>query len=128
MLTGKLEYEAPNGNTETFHGRLKLKKDPKNEELTIDNFIPKGTKIKQTSWLFGLVVYVGENTKTMRSSHYEAGKASFEEKECDFYSFLLACLSLFFTLISIIVLLARSDENSFVIVIDSYTTDGMKVF
>lgn len=46
MLTGKLEYEAPNGNTEVFHARLKLKKDPKSEELTIDNFIPKGTKIK----------------------------------------------------------------------------------
>lgn len=46
MLTGKLEYEAPNGNTQKFHARLKLKKDPKNEELTIDNFIPKGTKIK----------------------------------------------------------------------------------
>lgn len=64
----------------------------------------------------------------MRSSHYEAGKVSFEEKECDFYSFLLAFLSLFFTLISIIVLLARSDEGSFVIVIDSYIMNGMKVF
>ncbi|CAD8200084.1 unnamed protein product [Paramecium octaurelia] len=128
MLTGKLEYEAPNGNTEKFHGRLKLKKDPKNEELTIDNFIPKGTKIKQTSWLFGLVVYVGENTKTMQSSHYNAQKHSFEEKQCNFYSFLMACLSLFFTLISIIVLLARSDEGNFALLIDTNTTNGMKVF
>ncbi|CAK91816.1 unnamed protein product (macronuclear) [Paramecium tetraurelia] len=128
MLTGKLEYEAPNGNTERFHGRLKLKKDPKNEELTIDNFIPKGTKIKQTSWLFGLVVYVGENTKTMQSSHYNAQKHSFEEKQCNFYSFLMACLSLFFTLISIIVLLARSDEGNFALLIDNNTTNGMKVF
>ncbi|CAD8179034.1 unnamed protein product [Paramecium octaurelia] len=128
MLTGKLEYEAPNGDTQSFYARLKLKKDPKNEELTIDNFIPKGTKIKQTSWLFGLVVYVGKNTKNMQSSHYEAQKQSFEEKQCNFYSFLMACLSLFFTLISIIVLLARSDENSFALIIDSYTTNGMKVF
>ncbi|CAD8190865.1 unnamed protein product [Paramecium octaurelia] len=128
MLTGKLEYEAPNGNTQRFHARLKLKKDPKNEELTIDNFIPKGTKIKQTSWLFGLAVYVGHNTKTMQSSHYGAQKQSFEEKQCNFYSFLMACLSLFFTLISIIVLLARSDENSFALIIDNYTTNGMKVF
>ncbi|CAD8103907.1 unnamed protein product [Paramecium primaurelia] len=128
MLTGKLEYEAPNGNTQTFHGRLKLKKDPKYEELTIDNFIPKGTKIKQTSWLFGLVVYVGQNTKTMQSSHYGSQKYSFEEKQFNFYSFLMACLSLFFTFISIIVLLARSDENNFALIIDNYTTNGMKVF
>jgi len=40
----------------------------------------------------------------------------------------MACLSLFFTLISIIVLLARSDENSFALIIDNYTTNGMKVF
>lgn len=44
------------------------------------------------------------------------------------FSFLMAILSLFFTLISIIVLLARSDEGSFAISVDSYTTDGMKVF
>lgn len=46
MLTGRLEYEASNGNTTSFHGRLKLKKDPKMEQITIDNFIPKGTKIR----------------------------------------------------------------------------------
>ena len=31
MLTGKLEYEMPNGDTLKFKGSLKLKKDPKLE-------------------------------------------------------------------------------------------------
>jgi magnesium-transporting ATPase (P-type) len=46
MLTGKLEYEVPNANTEHFKATLKLKKDPKIEKLTIENFIPKGAKIR----------------------------------------------------------------------------------
>lgn len=46
MLTGKLEYELPNSDTHRFKGKLKLKKDPKIDELTIDNFIPKGSKVR----------------------------------------------------------------------------------
>lgn len=50
MLTGRLEYAVPNGNTQSFRGTLKIKKDPKLEKLSIDNLIPKGSKIRQTSW------------------------------------------------------------------------------
>lgn len=77
LLTGKLTFEDPNGDTETFNGRLKLKKDPKHERLTIDNFIPKGSRIKQTSWLFGLVVHTGMHTKTAMSSRYDNAKSQF---------------------------------------------------
>lgn len=46
MLTGKIEYDLPNGKTKEFRAKLKLKKDPKIENLTIDHFIPKGSKIR----------------------------------------------------------------------------------
>lgn len=46
MLTGRLEYEIPNGNTTRFKGRLKLKKDPKVEYLSIENVILKGSTIR----------------------------------------------------------------------------------
>jgi hypothetical protein len=52
ILSGKLEYLPPNGNTLRFEGTLKLKKDPKVENLTIDNFIQKGSKITHTSWYY----------------------------------------------------------------------------
>ncbi len=58
MLNGKLEYEPPNENTLRFNGTLKLKKDPKIENLNIDNFIPKGSKIRQTSWYSPIFLYL----------------------------------------------------------------------
>jgi len=74
MLNGKLEYEPPNENTLRFNGTLKLKKDPKIENLNIDNFIPKGSKIRQTSWysphifIFNIFKYLYISKKDFRFS------------------------------------------------------------
>ena len=58
MLTGKIEYESPNSNLDKFIGYLKLKKDPKVEKLTIENFIPRGAIIRQAGWYkFVLVIF-----------------------------------------------------------------------
>ena len=49
---------------------MKLKKDPKIENLTIENFIPRGSTIylqKKKDWLYGLVVYAGMSTKMMQN-------------------------------------------------------------
>ena len=46
MLTGKIEYEIPSADLNRFVGSLKLKKDPKTEQLGIDNFIPRGSVLK----------------------------------------------------------------------------------
>jgi len=50
MLTGKLEYEAPNSNLDSFTGFFKLKKDPKIEQLSIDNLILRGSRITRAGW------------------------------------------------------------------------------
>ncbi|CAD8077107.1 unnamed protein product [Paramecium sonneborni] len=128
LLTGRLEYEVPNGHTNIFRGRLKLKKDPKVEFLSIENLIFKGSTIKQTSWLFGLVVYVGSKTKNSMSSKKNKAKCSHEENLVDFISLFMITLILFFSLISIIVLLARSDDITFALSIDKNTQNGMKIF
>ena len=74
MLLGKLEYSSSTPNTMKFSGKLKLKKDPKIQNLSYENFIPKGSKIRQTSWIFGLVVYTGMQCKMMMSSNYSKKK------------------------------------------------------
>lgn len=49
-LTGKLEYLAPTRALDEFEGYLKLKKDPKPEQLTIENLILRGSVLKNTDW------------------------------------------------------------------------------
>lgn len=69
----------PNRRTGVFDGSLKLKKDPKIEQLTWDNFIPRGSIIKQTPWVFGLVVYAGMDTKIYQNSNHARTKKSYIE-------------------------------------------------
>ena len=90
ILNGTLEYEGPNRNPESFQGYLKIKKDPKVEQLGIDQFIPRGSVLRNTEWLiktqklfklfirvFGLVVFTGADTKIYLNSKYKKTKRSF---------------------------------------------------
>ena len=58
-LTGKFEYSAPNTDLDSFEGWLKLRRDPKVEYVTNQNFIPRGSVLKSEGYLYGLVVYTG---------------------------------------------------------------------
>lgn len=49
-LTGKLDYEAPTEDLKHFEGYLKLKKDPKAEQLSISNLILRGSVLRNTEW------------------------------------------------------------------------------
>ena len=50
LISGKIEYEGPNPSPSDFLGFLRLKKDPKVEQLTIENFIPRGATLKYSEW------------------------------------------------------------------------------
>lgn len=52
MLTGKIEYQAPNSQPDQFFGIIKLRKDPKIDKLTIENFLPRGSVIINTEWYY----------------------------------------------------------------------------
>ena len=49
-LNGKLEYIAPTRALDAFEGYLKLKKDPKPEQLNIENLILRGSVLKHADW------------------------------------------------------------------------------
>lgn len=50
VLSGKIEYDPPNATHRSFSGYIKLKKDPRAEPITYDNFIPRGSVLKNTEW------------------------------------------------------------------------------
>lgn len=50
MLSGKLEYKGPNKDPNNFMGYLKLKTDPKVEQLSLENFIPRGCRLVISEW------------------------------------------------------------------------------
>jgi hypothetical protein len=50
ILTGKIEYEPPNSSVTHFSGYIRLKKDPRAEQIGIENMILRGSVLKNTEW------------------------------------------------------------------------------
>lgn len=91
-LSCKMEYSQPNTELDSFVGYLKLLNDPKIEKLTNDNFIPSGSIIKKVSWIIGLVVYAGNDTKLMRNVKLKFYKTSFLEYVSQIYFLTIFCI------------------------------------
>jgi len=114
-LSGKIEYQGSNLNINEFFGYFRLKKDPKVETLTIENFIPRGTTIKYADWVFGLIVFAGANTKIMLNSNYKRHKNSYIEYLTQLYFILSALVVFFFAMIHTIAIIARVKAYNLVI-------------
>ncbi|GMF14165.1 unnamed protein product [Phytophthora lilii] len=73
IIQGYVESELPNGDINTYSGTLFLEENPNggNEEgvpLSLKNMLLRGSKLRNTSFVYGLVVNTGVDTKIMMSS------------------------------------------------------------
>ncbi|KAK1340775.1 hypothetical protein QTO34_017169 [Cnephaeus nilssonii] len=74
-LSGTVECEGPNRHLYDFTGNLNL--DGKSSvSLGPDQILLRGTQLRNTQWVFGIVVYTGHDTKLMQVKHFYA------EKQC----------------------------------------------
>ena len=62
-IKGSLKYDFPNPDMNNFNARLKLESYPRTSGVTIENFIMRGSTIKNVKAVYGLVVYTGMDTK-----------------------------------------------------------------
>eukprot|EP00026_Physarum_polycephalum_P000158 Phypoly_transcript_00158.p1 GENE.Phypoly_transcript_00158~~Phypoly_transcript_00158.p1 ORF type:complete len:1281 (-),score=198.53 Phypoly_transcript_00158:23-3865(-) len=81
----RLECEGPNNRVYEFEGVLALQKhesDPKQEKFPIgpDNVVLRGTVLKNTEHIYGLVVYTGKETKVEQNTIPPPQKRSNVEK------------------------------------------------
>ena len=70
-INGALRCEHPNNSLYTFEGTLELTSSmgiPKQVPLGPDQVLLRGAQIRNTAWLYGLVVYTGHETKLMRNA------------------------------------------------------------
>jgi len=73
-LRGHMEYEAPNKRLYTFLGKLTIK----GQTVAVDNDVVllRGAVLRNTPWIFALVVYAGKQTKVMMNSQAAKAKRS----------------------------------------------------
>lgn len=73
IIQGYVESELPNGDINQYSGTLFLEENPNgggNEgvPLTLKNMLLRGSKLRNTSYVYGLVVNTGVDSKIMMSS------------------------------------------------------------
>lgn len=73
IIQGYVESEQPNGDINTYSGTMYLEENPNggNAEgipLALKNMLLRGSKLRNTSYVYGLVVNTGVDTKIMMSS------------------------------------------------------------
>ncbi|ODV92113.1 hypothetical protein CANCADRAFT_22881 [Tortispora caseinolytica NRRL Y-17796] len=69
-LKGKLLSEHPNSSLYTYEGTLKLEMGSikKNIPLTPNQMLLRGANLRNTRWVYGLVVFTGHETKLLRNA------------------------------------------------------------
>jgi phospholipid-transporting ATPase len=70
-LHGTLRSEQPNNSLYTYEGTLELVNDmnvPKTVSLGPDQMLLRGAQLRNTPWVYGIVVFTGHETKLMRNA------------------------------------------------------------
>ena len=99
---GYIKINSPNANLNFINGSLYALFNKKNVEIdqnisiSINEFLLKGSVLKNTNWIIGIVVYTGMNNKIILNSKKPRLKMSKVEKNLNFYlifvfMFLMVC-------------------------------------
>ena len=79
-LKGVASVPLPDAEFSNFEGRIKLKVAPSASRVKMKNLLLRDSKIINTSWALGLVVYTGNDTKAWINAAYLPKKKSTVEE------------------------------------------------
>ncbi|PXF43518.1 putative phospholipid-transporting ATPase 7 [Gracilariopsis chorda] len=111
LVRGRIECEAPNDRLYKFNGRMFLEKngvptDPSEPiPLGPENIMIRGSSLRNTDWVMGIVVNTGRDTKLMQNMKPRPRKNSRLERETNKHYFLTL-------LLQICVVVALTIQNS----------------
>ncbi|XP_072832128.1 phospholipid-transporting ATPase IB-like isoform X1 [Vicugna pacos] len=98
-LSGKIECEGPNCHFNSFTGTLHLNGSSP-VPVGPEQVLLRGTQLKNTEWILGIVVYTGLETKFMQNSVKSLLKRSSVEKVTNLQILVLFVLLLVMSLVS----------------------------
>lgn len=99
-IKGHVGCDKPNNAIYKFDGAFKL--NDKNISLSADNVALRGSSIRNTDYVYGMIVYTGHDTKIMMNSAQAKFKFSELEKNTNMCILSILCLQLILSLIAAI--------------------------
>ncbi|KAL4513065.1 hypothetical protein ABPG72_017750 [Tetrahymena utriculariae] len=101
---GKIVCDKPNNRIHHFKGLLYLDDESKPIVLNNNNVMLRGTTLKNTEWVIGVVIYSGQDTKIMRNQGQVKHKSTHIEKKINPIIFITLLVQLGLCLIMAILL------------------------
>ena len=101
-----VRYEAPNPLLYKFSGNIQvldqITGEGKGPKLSLDekNVLLKGCVLRNSEWIYGLVIYTGHETKIMLNSHTPDIKQSSVERKMSKYILAVCVLQIVVCLLS----------------------------
>ncbi|KAH7905699.1 Ca-transporting ATPase [Hygrophoropsis aurantiaca] len=96
-LSGSLRSEQPNNSLYTYEGTLDLLSSagvPRQVPLGPDQLLLRGAQLRNTPWVYGVVVFTGHETKLMRNATATPIKRTAVEKQVNVHIIFLFCFLL----------------------------------
>ncbi|KJP90276.1 hypothetical protein AK88_00124 [Plasmodium fragile] len=109
-IRGRIICEKPNSNMESFNGSLKLDAHPRATSLSINNVVFKGSYIKNTDYIFGVIIYTGTDTKIMKNILKSVYKSGNVNKELNIYTILTIIFTFICVFISVLCKWTEDDK------------------
>lgn len=88
-IKGEAIVPLPNAEFSSFDATIKLKVAPSASKVKMKNFLLRDSKIMNTPWAIGLVVYTGNETKAWINASHLPRKKSTLEKTLDSFTVVL---------------------------------------
>ncbi|TMW63493.1 hypothetical protein Poli38472_002434 [Pythium oligandrum] len=76
QFTGMMEYEQPNNRLYNFTGRIEFEAIKETAPIGPSNIILRGCSIRGCSYLYGIVIFTGPETKLMQNARATPSKQS----------------------------------------------------
>eukprot|EP00741_Cyanophora_paradoxa_P005052 tig00000851_g4894.t1 len=110
-LRGSLRYELPNNRLYNFEGTLAL--EGARDEIPVDvkSIALRGAQLRNTAWIYGLVVFTGKETKLMQNARATPSKRSNIERVVNALLVIIFVTLLLMCTVSTIVGAAWSGSN-----------------
>ncbi|CAG8604638.1 2225_t:CDS:10 [Paraglomus occultum] len=95
-LNGYLKSEQPNNSLYTYEGTLYLTTQSGQKQIPLDptQILLRGAQLRNTNWVYGLVVFTGHETKLMRNASATPIKRTNVEKTVNVQIIFLFCILL----------------------------------
>ena len=126
-ITGKVVISQYNKKKDSFSGSIKLKSDPKVEKLSNKNLLKRGSIIR-SRYVYGLVVLAGYETSILKNERMNYGKRSSIHNTVTIYSVITICANIVLSLVSIMTLFVRTQDNQVLTTLDPNLVNGFRVF